>query len=82
MKLGLKYYDKHEPNNIARHLILFALFYSQLGQTLMAVGLYRKGLSLLQNNYDYNVVFGMNMYGRLLLRQEKREKEANGKLLW
>jgi hypothetical protein len=24
----------------------------------------------------------MNMYGRLLLRQEKREKEANGKLLW
>jgi hypothetical protein len=81
LKLGLKYYDKHEPNNIARHLILFALFYSQLGQTLLAEGLYRKGLSLLQNKYDYNVVFGMNMYGRLLLRQEKREKEANGKLL-
>jgi len=81
LKLGLKYYDKHEPNHIARHLILFALFYSQLGQTLMAEGLYRKGLSLLQNNYDYNVVFGMNMYGRLLLRQDKRVKEANGKLL-
>jgi hypothetical protein len=47
----------------------------------MAEGLYRKGLSLLQNNYDYNVVFGMNMYGRLLLRQDKRVKEANGKLL-
>jgi hypothetical protein len=24
----------------------------------------------------------MNMYGRLLLRQDKRVKEANGKLLW
>jgi hypothetical protein len=26
---------------------------------------------------NYNLVFAMNMYGRLLLRQDKREKEGN-----
>jgi hypothetical protein len=26
---------------------------------------------------NYNIVFAMNMYGRLLLRNQKREKEAN-----
>jgi hypothetical protein len=28
---------------------MFALFYSQLGQTLIAEGLYRKSLEMLQN---------------------------------
>ena len=32
------------------------------------------------NNMNYNLAFAMNMYGRLLLRQDKRENEANGKI--
>lgn len=28
---------------------------------------------------NYNLVFAMNMYGRLLLRLKKREVEGNGK---
>lgn len=27
---------------------------------------------------NYNLVFATNMYGRLLMRQDKRENEANG----
>lgn len=30
---------------------------------------------------NYNLVFAMNMYGRLLLRQDKRQDEANSKIL-
>ncbi len=74
---------------MARHLVLFALFYSELGQTLIAEGLYRKSIELLKNVYtltqsdniignQYNYVFALNMYGRLLLRQDKRVKEGEG----
>jgi hypothetical protein len=84
LKTGLKHYEKYEKENIARHLIIFSLFYSQLGQTMYAEGLYRKSIEMLKNNLlnnmNYNLVFAMNMYGRLLLRQPNREKEANGNI--
>lgn len=48
LKLGIKHYENYEKENIARHLIVFALFYSQLGQTLLAEGLYRRALDLLK----------------------------------
>jgi len=83
LKTGLKHYEKYGKENIARHLIIFSLFYSQLGQTMLAEGLYRKSIEMLKtnllNNMNYNLVFAMNMYGRLLMRQPKREKEASGK---
>lgn len=83
LKTGLKHYEKYEKENIARHLIIFSLFYSQLGQTMYAEGLYRKSIEMLKNNMlnnmNYNLVFAMNMYGRLILRQPSREKEAKGK---
>jgi len=82
LKTGLKHYEKYEKENIARHLIIFSLFYSQLGQTMYAEGLYRNAIEMLKSNVtkniNYNLVFAMNMYGRLLLRQPNREKEANG----
>jgi len=49
LKLGIKYYEKYEPENVARHLIIFALLYSQMEQTLIAEGLYRKSLEILKN---------------------------------
>ena len=29
---------------------------------------------------QYNYVFALNMYGRLLMRQDKREKEGEGNI--
>ena len=49
LKAGIKHYENFEKENIARHLIVFALFYSQLGQSLYAEGLYRKAIELLKN---------------------------------
>jgi hypothetical protein len=49
LKAGIKHYENYEKENIARHLIIFALFYSQLGQTMFAEGLYRKSIELLKN---------------------------------
>jgi hypothetical protein len=48
LKTGIKHYENYEKENIARHLIIFALFYSQLGQTMYAEGLYRKAIELLK----------------------------------
>ena len=49
LKLGIKHYEKCDMGNISRHLIIFALLYSQLGQTLIAEGLYRKAIDILKN---------------------------------
>jgi Tfp pilus assembly protein PilF len=49
LKAGIKHYENYEKENIARHLIIFALFYSQLGQSMYAEGLYRKAIEILKN---------------------------------
>lgn len=49
LKAGIKHYENYEKENIARHLIIFALFYSQLGQSMYAEGLYRKAIEILRN---------------------------------
>lgn len=57
LKLGVKHYENYEKENIARHLIIFALFYSQLGQTMLAEGLYRKSIEILKNvNTKINLI--------------------------
>jgi hypothetical protein len=55
LKAGIKHYENFAKEDIARHLIIFALFYSQLGQTMYAEGLYRKSIEILKNvNVVYN----------------------------
>ena len=48
LKLGLAHSDKWKSPHLPRHLAIFALFYSQLGQTLYAEGLYRKAIDMYQ----------------------------------
>ena len=57
LKSGIKHYENYEKENIARHLIVFALFYSQLGQTMYAEGLYRKAIELLKNVLFFNIEY-------------------------
>ena len=80
-KLGLKYYERVEPELMQRHLIMLALFYATRDKKMMAEGLYREVLDKM--NYDkssasisYNLVMALNFYGRMLLANPKREKEA------
>lgn len=40
-RLGLKYYERVEPDKIDRHLIMLALFYASRDKKMMAEGLYR-----------------------------------------
>lgn len=66
--------------NISRHLIITSLVYSQLGQTMIAEGMYRQCLNIIKDNpsleNNCNLSFCLNMYGRLLLRDLKRKEEG------
>jgi hypothetical protein len=80
-RLGLKYYEKHDIENMDRHLIMLALFYATRDKKMMAEGIYRQVLDRL--NFDkssasisYNLVMALNFYGRMLLANEKRKSEA------
>jgi hypothetical protein len=81
-RLGLKYYERVEPELIDRHLIMLALFYATRDKKMMAEGLYRQVLDKLE--YDksskamcYNLVMALNFYGRMLLGHNiKRKDEA------
>jgi hypothetical protein len=71
-RLGLKYYERVEPEAIERHLIMLALFYASRDKRMMAEGLYREVLEKL--NYEktnvktsYNLVMALNFYGRMLM---------------
>lgn len=43
---------------------------------LTAEGLYREALEKLKNVDSYTKVMGLNFYGRMLLKMQKRENEA------
>lgn len=77
MKLGLQ---NQKSEMIPRHLVLCALIYSQLGQTVIAEGLYRKSLDMLKDQANseskINLSFCLNMYGRLLIRNPYRKEEG------
>lgn len=86
IKAGLQ--NKNNPN-ICRQLIISGLVYSQLRQTMIAEGMYRQCIDIL-NKSDINAMNSdnlymenkinlslcLNMYGRLLLRTEKRQEEG------
>lgn len=71
--------------NIARHLIITALVYSQLGQTMIAEGMYRQCINIIKDNPSFenncNYSFCLNMYGRLLIRDLKRKEEGEKMLI-
>lgn len=77
-RLGLKYFESNQPDQMERHLILLGLFYAANGKTTIAEGLYRQAIFKLEsdNNLCYSLVMGKNLYGRLLLNDNKRETEA------
>lgn len=61
---------------------MLGLFYASRDKKMMAEGLYRQVLDKLE--YDkstvtknYNLVMALNFYGRMLLSNPKRAKEAN-----
>lgn len=65
---------------LPRHLVIAGLVYSQLGQTMIAEGMYRQALEFLKDDIfvenKANFSLGLNMYGRLLLRDPNRKDEA------
>jgi hypothetical protein len=69
LKAGIKHYEKYEKENIARHLIVFALFYSQLGQTMIAEGLYRRAIDLLKNVCQLYYILTILSYFRIYLEE-------------
>ena len=76
-RLGLKYYERVAPDAIERHLIMLALFYATRNKRMMAEGLYRQVLEILNHDKSnavrsYNLVMALNFYGRMLLGFEKR----------
>ncbi len=77
MKAGLQNKINH---NLPRHLIICSLIYSQLGQTMIAEGMYRSSIELLKSNHDkesqVNLSLCLNMYGRLIARDPKRKDEG------
>jgi hypothetical protein len=65
------------PQEIDRHLILLGLFYASNGKNMMAEGLYGQALEKLRTaGPSYTKVMGMNLYGRVLMKNRMREKEA------
>jgi len=67
-KLGLKYFEENNINDIDRHLVMLGLFYSSRGKKMMAEGLYRQVLSKKEDEkYSYTLVMALNFYGRMLL---------------
>ncbi|CDW84277.1 UNKNOWN [Stylonychia lemnae] len=75
-KFGLNYYEKIDPEHIDRHLILLGLFYASSGDTKTAEMLYGQALEKMQGDISFTKVMGMNLYGRLLIKNKKREQEA------
>ena len=80
-RLGLKYYERVRPEEIDRHLIMLALFYATRDKKMMAEGLYRQVLDKLehekkQSALSYNLVMALNFYGRMLMANPKRQREA------
>ena len=65
---------------IIRHLIISALIYSQLNQTMIAEGMYRQCLELLkidstiENKANFSIA--LNMYGNLISKQNNRTEEG------
>lgn len=81
-RLGLKYFERVQPDQIDRHLTMLALFYASRDKKMMAEGLYRQVLDKLEYEKDtaalnYNLVMALNFYGRMLLSNPNRAKEAN-----
>lgn len=81
LKSGLVNNNKTAMNQLPRHLVIGGLVYSQLGQSLIAEGMYRQCIDLLKDievvENRSNLSFALNMYGKLLLRIDKRHDEAN-----
>lgn len=77
MKAGLQ--NKQNPN-LGRHLVLCSLIYSQLGQSMIAEGLYRRALDIFHGLHQVNDLVNMSfcqyMYGRLLVLNDKRKEEG------
>lgn len=81
-RLGLKYFERENPKDIERHLIMLGLFYATRDKKMMAEGLYRRVLDTLDHDkstmsVNYNLVMALNFYGRMLLANPKRATEAN-----
>ena len=75
--MGLKYFEQVDPQHIDRHLILLGLFYASNGKNMMAEGLYGQALEKMEDQQpSYTKVMGMNLYGRLIMKNRMREQEA------
>ena len=69
-RLGLKYFETINPEEIEKHLILLALFYASKNNFGIADSLYRQAIEKMEKENDkcYSLVMAKNLYGRLLMR--------------
>lgn len=75
-KIGLKHFENIEKENMNRHLILFGLFMASNNRPMVAEGLYRQAIDKIGDEKSYSLVMALNFYGRMILKNPKREKEA------
>ena len=74
-KVGMDLYKNRAPNNINKHLILLAIFYSANEEYKMADNLFQSALSSMKSDLSHSKILGLNMYGRMLIKnQETKQK--------
>eukprot|EP00347_Sterkiella_histriomuscorum_P014449 403360823 len=79
-RLGMKYFETIDPQHMDRHLILLGLFYASNGKLVTAQDIYSQALDKMRDDVSYTKVMGMNLYGRMLMKNKETQEEA-GKYL-
>ena len=77
-RLGLRYHELQQPENLDRFLILLGLFYATNNKANLAEKLYTESILKMEKaqQMNYPLMMAKNLLGRLLARDEKREDEA------
>lgn len=75
-KYSLKFYERIDPANIDRCLITLGVLLSSSSQYIKAEGIFRKALEMLDNSDSYNKVLCLQLYGNMLSKLDKRQREG------
>jgi hypothetical protein len=75
----MKFFEKNDPNNIDRSIILLAWLCSSSKQYDRAEILFRNTLKMLENSDTYNKVLCMQLLGTMLKKKPEMEEEGRRK---
>lgn len=81
-KFSLTFFEKVDPDNIDRSLILLAYLCSTSKQNARAEALFRIALGMLEEKDTYNKVLCMQLLGNMLKQQEQTEEEGRSSIFF